>query len=88
VWRTALLLKRRRPDLQITAYAAPPTGLVCVTNLSPGSLTLRDSYDQCVQEMMEQSLQEMGIGTLFCVLDVQPTSALGAREAVSAHFNP
>ena len=67
VWRTALLLKRRRPDLQITAYAAP-------------SLTLRDSYDQCLQEMMEQSLQEMGIETLFSVLNVQPTSALGARE--------
>jgi hypothetical protein len=88
VWRTALLLKRRRPDLQITAYAAPPTGLVCVTNLSPGSLTLRDSYDQCLQEMMEQSLQEMGIETLFSVLNVEPTSALGERGAVSAPFNP
>jgi hypothetical protein len=87
VWRTALLLKRRRPDLQITAYAAPPTGLICVTNLSPSSLTLRDSYDQCLQEMMQQSLQEMGIEALFSTLSVEPTSALGGREATSARFN-
>jgi hypothetical protein len=37
--------------------------------------------------MMEQSLQEMGIETLFSVLNVEPTAALGECEAVSARFN-
>ena len=60
VWRTALLLKRRRPDLEITAYATPPTGLVCVTNLSPNSTTLADSYAAFVREMMAEISSGVG----------------------------
>jgi hypothetical protein len=37
VWRAALLLKRRRPDLQITTVDAFPTGLVLITNVDPSS---------------------------------------------------
>jgi hypothetical protein len=86
VWRTALLLKRRRPDLEITAYDAPPTGLVCVTNLSPHSNVLEDQYSECVREMMSQSLQQFGIDNLFSLLNVEPTSVLHERQAVSARF--
>jgi hypothetical protein len=85
VWRTALLLKRRRPDLEITAYAAPPTGLVCITNLSPGS-TVSDSYAVLVREMMAESLPELGIEKLFAELNVEPTSVIEDQEAISARF--
>ena len=86
VWRTALLLKRRRPDLEITAYAAPPTGLVCVTNLSPDSTILAESYAACVREMMAESLPQLGIETLFATLNVEPTSVIEDYQAISARF--
>ncbi len=86
VWRTALLLKRRRPDLEITAYATPPTGLVCVTNLSPNSTTLADSYSTFVREMMAESLPELGIEALFTALNVEPTSTIGDKESISPRF--
>ena len=86
VWRTALLLKDRRPDLQITAYAAPPSGLVCITNLSPQSNALSDYYADCVPEMMALSLRDLGIRGLFTKLEVEPTSSLETSESVSARF--
>jgi len=86
VWRTALLLKRRRPDLEITAYAAPPTGLVCVTNLSPHSNSLPEAYSECVREMMSQSLQQIGIDNLYSTMGVEPTTVLQERQSVSARF--
>lgn len=86
VWRTALLLKRRRPDLSITAYAAPPSGLLCVTNLSPTSTMLADSYVECVREMMSYSLQDIGIENVFRALNVEPTSILADGIAISARF--
>jgi hypothetical protein len=76
VWRTALLLKRRRPDLEITCYAAPPTGLVCITNLNPMSTMLTDEYCNSVRDMMSQSLQEIGINELFRELNVEHTDKL------------
>jgi hypothetical protein len=86
VWRTALLLKRRRTDLAITAYAAPPTGVICVTNLQPSSTALADSYADCVREMMAESLPELGIETLFETLKVEPTSAIEDQRAISSRF--
>ena len=86
VWRTALLLKRRRPDLEITAYSAAPTGLVCITNLAPDSTDLGDSYADCVREMMAETLPQLGIETLFSLLDVEPTTAFDRHETISQRF--
>jgi hypothetical protein len=36
-WRTALLLKRRRPDLAFAALDAQSTGVILITNLDPSS---------------------------------------------------
>jgi hypothetical protein len=86
VWRAALLLKRRRPDLEITAYDAPPTGLVCITNLSPKSTILTDTYAECAREMMSQDLRSIGIANLFEELNVEPCSSIGDREAIFSRF--
>ena len=86
VWRTALLLKRRRPDLEITAYDAPPTGLVCITNLNPNSSELVDDYHGCIRQMMAQSLPQIGIGELFYELNVEPTAALQDTASIASRF--
>ena len=86
VWRAALVLKRHRPDLQITAYDASPTGLVCITNLSPESTVLGDSYAALVREMMAETLDGLGVDKLFAALNVEPTSAIRDHETISARF--
>jgi hypothetical protein len=77
VWRCALLLKRRRPDLRITALDAPPTGLVLVTNLDPNSTLLHEHYSSLVEEMHAISLSELTITGLHAELNVEPTSTFG-----------
>jgi hypothetical protein len=86
VWRCALLLKRRRPDLRITALDAPPTGLLLVTNLDPNSSMLRENYTALVEEMHAISLRDITIAGVHADLQVEPTSSLTRFEQIAARF--
>ena len=86
VWRFALLLKRIRPDLAITALDAPPTGLILVSNLDPHSTLLTRGYTQHVRTMLGWNLEEIGIRALFAELDVEPTAGLQTDEQITARF--
>ncbi len=86
VWRTALLLKRKRPDLSIVALDAFATGLLLITNLDPTSTMLAEGYSDHVKTMMSWSLDEIGIGRLFDELQVQSTSDFAMHEQVTARF--
>jgi hypothetical protein len=51
VWRTVLLLKRRRPDLSIVTLNAAPAGLAMITNLDPGNRSLGgDLQCACIRD--------------------------------------
>ncbi len=86
VWRAALLLKRRRPDLVMTVLDADPTGLVIVTNLDPSSRALSDSYQACVRDMMSWHIPDIGIEQLHAELGLEPTSGLTEDEQITARF--
>lgn len=77
IWRTALALRRHRPDLSITALSAPPTGLVCVTRLDPTFSTRPENWEACVRDMLSLDLAEIGLEQVFAELGVAPTDALG-----------
>ena len=51
MWKTVDMLMRYRPDLDIVALDAPPTGLVVIRNLDPSSSVLNDNYDRIVDEL-------------------------------------
>lgn len=86
VWRTALLLKRYRPDLKMTVLDAAPTGLVLITNLDPNNKKLYEDYSDCVTKMMSWSLDEIGVAALFNEMQVAPTSSIENNEQLTAHF--
>lgn len=50
VWKTLLILLRRRPDLEISVATAAPTGLVIIRKLDPDNTALSADYDQIVEE--------------------------------------
>jgi hypothetical protein len=50
VWKIVPILRKYRPDLHVLLIDCPPTGLVLVTNLDPGSTALQDNYLQIVGE--------------------------------------
>ncbi|MGE5271070.1 MAG: class I SAM-dependent methyltransferase [Thiohalocapsa sp.] len=86
VWRTALLLKKSRPDLKMLVLDAPPTGLVCISNLDPTSRILEQDYFRFVETMLNFSLDNIGIHGLFREFGVQPTSVISTPEGLSRHF--
>jgi hypothetical protein len=83
VWRTALALKRIRPELRISAFDAPGTGLITVTNLDPGSTTLARGYDAIIGWMMTWALD---LEKLFAELGVESTDAIGTAERMLGRF--
>jgi hypothetical protein len=53
VWKVIPILQKYRPDLKLTFFDCPPTGLVAITNLDPGSSILSARYEQAVSEAAE-----------------------------------
>jgi hypothetical protein len=86
VWRTALLLRRYRPDLELTALDAVPTGLVLVTNLNPSDTLLTDNYAKFVREMIAWNLAEIGIANLFDEMRIESTRDLRTQGEISRRF--
>jgi hypothetical protein len=85
VWRTALLLKRKRPDLRMTVLDAAPTGLVLITNLDPGRNMWAD-YAANVEDMLAWDLDKIGTRALFDELQVEPTAGLESHQQITARF--
>jgi hypothetical protein len=85
VWRTALALKRYRPDLTIKAFDAPPTGLIAVTGLDPSSRLLGSIYADLIAASFAWNYNPFA---LFVELGVQSTAAIEADGALEALFPP
>ena len=58
VWKLVPILRKYRPDLQITFLDCPPTGLVMLTQLNANDTTLKDNYSEIVAEWSDASLNE------------------------------
>lgn len=86
VWRTSLLLKRRRPDLRMVVLDAAPTGLVLVTNLDPENTMLAEGEDQLVGEMMSWTLQEITLAGYYQEMGVEPEINLRSPEQIHARL--
>jgi hypothetical protein len=86
VWRTALLLKRVRPDLRIGAFDARPSGLIIVTNLDPSNTELTRDYARHVDAMLSWRLEDMGLDALLLELGVESTDALATDERITARY--
>lgn len=64
VWKMIPTLREWRPDLSISVVDAPPTGLVLITNLDPGSRVLRDNYQSIVDKYLACELGAYGVERL------------------------
>lgn len=65
VWKIVPILKKWRPDLKLTMLDLRPTGVLCVSKLSPGNTVLQDNYDQIIAEFMEQDIEAFGVERFF-----------------------
>ena len=81
VWKTADILIRYRPDLDIVALDAPPTGLIIIRNLDPGSAVLESRYQAVVDEYSNRN--DISVLTeYFRRLKVHSTSTVEQFEPI------
>jgi hypothetical protein len=84
VWRTVLLLQRRRPDLRIKVLDAGTTGLVVITNLDPQNRELAGDHAAFIEEMLGWSLEEMTLGGYYEQVGVEPEIRFRTPEQIQS----
>lgn len=80
VWRTAYLLKHKRPDLNIMCLDAAPTGLIVITNLDPYSTLIKNNYSEYVSEMMNLNLEEITISKFNEIMGIVSTATVSTDQ--------
>jgi hypothetical protein len=65
VWKLIPILKTYRPDLKLTVLDCSPTGILCVSNLSPGNRVLQDHYDEILAEFAPLEIEAYGVARFF-----------------------
>jgi hypothetical protein len=73
VWKIIPILKKYRPDLKLVFLDAPPTGLVCVTNLDKTSNVLSKNYIKIIEEYRTVPSSTEEITKLYGAVALTPT---------------
>lgn len=84
VWKLIPILKRYRPDLKLTLFDAPPSGLTMVTGLDPGNRVLEDNYAAILAEFRGLEFDVASYREFYRSLDITPSAGLLNGMALSA----
>lgn len=86
VWKVPLILKKYRPDLQIYAVDAAPTGLIFITNLDPSSTVIRTKHLDICQEFQNISLTNYGLERYHAELKTLSTNEFRDFSSIARFF--
>jgi len=81
VWRVIRALRRHRPDLTVRMFNCPPSGLIAITGLDPRSAVLAQHYQTIVEEMLAESLSDIGLHAVWQTYPLIDTVAATLRAA-------
>lgn len=70
VFKVVPVLRKYRPDLQITITNCKPTGLVCITGLDPDNMVLKENYRAIVREFGGEALDRGAVTDFWASNDV------------------
>jgi hypothetical protein len=79
VWKLVPILRAWRPDLTLTMLDCRPTGILCVSNLSPGNRVLQDNYDRIIAEYADMDLRGYGLERFNALFDYASAVAEAQR---------
>jgi hypothetical protein len=86
VWKVIPILQRYRPNLRLVMASAPPTGVVCVTNLDPTDTTLRANYLDIVKEFGKIVSSREEIEKLYQNIEITQTADILDELDNTLHF--
>ncbi len=85
VWKIIPALRKYRPELKFLYLDCPPTGLVAVTNLDPGSTVLKDRYFDIVEEFVNIEADAV-LPSLYASISITDSRELANPEQASRYF--
>lgn len=94
VWKLIPILQEYRPDLKLEVLDCFPTGLVVVSNLSPGNRTLPRNYDKIIAAYQDMTLEAYGVERFFRSFAFVDTESFvaegfpGIRQAAAEVLEP
>ena len=80
VWKLIPILRKYRPDLDISVFDCPPSGLTVVTNLDPNNMVLQENYETILEEFLTVSIAEYGQDQLFKDLCISNSRSTQVRK--------
>jgi hypothetical protein len=86
VWKLIPILQRYRPDLTLTLFDAPPSGLVLITGLDADNTVLQDAYADIIAEYRAFSFDKESYHRFFEGLKITHSDGLLDGVALSAYF--
>ena len=86
VWKLLPILAKYRPDLEIVCTDCTPTGLVCISNLSPGNGVLRENYLSIVKEFRDVRAPRTSCGSSTPQSRSRPRTA-SSPSSTTARFS-
>lgn len=86
VWKLVPILRKYRPDLEVVLVDCPPTGLVCITGLDPGSRVLSQRYREIVREFRAVPDTVERIGAMYAANPVTRSADILHGEDHSLYF--
>ncbi len=85
VWKVTAFLMKYRPELQLHAFDAEPTGLIAVTGLDPASTLLADRYFDILAEYRDLTLADVG-DAYMAQLPINSTSTTASLSSLGRMF--
>jgi len=76
VWKMLPILRKYRPELNVTIFNAPPTGMVLIRGLDPNSSTLTDHYFEIIGRFCEAADEFVLFEDQISKLEMTDTSKL------------
>ncbi len=86
VWKVLLILRQARPELRITAFDAPPTGVVAITNLDPQSDALSKHYLSLIDSVRNVTMKDIGEDKFRQMVNYISTSRAADAETTAQFF--
>lgn len=84
VWKLIPILQRYRPELRLTLFDAPPSGLVMVTGLDPENRVLERAYPEILAEYRDFAFDPESYHRFYNSLTLTSSKAVFDGTALSA----
>ncbi len=84
VWKVLPILRQYRPDLRITLFDTPPSGLVMISGMDSRNTVLRDSYTAILDAYRDRVLDETSFREFYASLTITPSKGLIDGHSLSA----